>query len=149
MGWCGGRVPCGSPRYMPDVNEMIGPQAVQRFRESQAQYEDVAETILEQNTRADEWAAKYHKQVQMHLKGQSQQRLLTRRAYTASILDASGFKVCGPTVPCAAALAASLVESLCQINSEQVGVSCRTHLQHSLRYCLAEIGRAGSASPWQ
>lgn len=78
--------------YMPDVSEMIGPQAVQRFRESQAAYEEVAETILEQNTKADEWAAKYHKQVQMHLKGQSQQRLLTRRAYTASILDASGFK---------------------------------------------------------
>jgi hypothetical protein len=83
---------------MPDVSEMIGPQAVQRFRESQAAYEEVAETILEQNTKADEWAAKYHKQVQMHLKGQSQQRLLTRRAYTASILDASGFKVRGPTV---------------------------------------------------
>jgi hypothetical protein len=109
--WCGGRVPCGSARYMPDVSEMVGPQAVQRFRESQAHYEEVAETILEQNTRADEWAAKYHKQVQMHLKGQSQQRLLTRRAYTASILDASGFKVCGPTILCAAALVACLVES--------------------------------------
>ena len=85
--------------YLPDVSALVGPAATQRFRDAQVHYEEVADSILEHNTQADEWAEKYHKQVQIHLKGQSQQRLLTRRAYTSSILDASGFKVPPRPIP--------------------------------------------------